>query len=273
MKEPVRIVSDLHLGHPASRIDEVAKWLPLMDGVGTLVINGDACEQRYRKWQERGDEQLEALKTAAVDRGVELILLRGNHDPWVSDTDYLELGNGAMVVTHGDALFRHLSPWSPKVMKLRDQMDAVWAGADIDTLDGWFAAVQACRTLKPGKLGDAEELGGMGPLTVPLRMVWPPWRVPMMLKSWWQAPGRARDFCERFFPQAKLMVFGHTHWPGVWQRGGCTVMNAGGYLSLGGSRVVDLKDGKVSVRKVVSGDGGEFVVKGKALYERDLAAV
>ncbi len=86
------------------------------------------------------------------------------------------------------------------------------------------------------------------------------------------APGRAADFCERFFPQAKLMVFGHTHWPGVWQRGGRTVMNAGGYLSLGGSRVVDLDDGKVSVRKVGSGDGGVFVVKGKALYERDFGS-
>ena len=272
MKEPVRIVSDLHLGHPASRIDEVAKWLPLMDGVGTLVINGDACEQRYRKWRMRGDEELQALKEAAADRDVELILLRGNHDPWASELDYLELADGAMVATHGDALFRHLSPWSPKVMKLRDEMDAVWAEADGETLEGWFAAVQACRTLRPGKRDEAEELGGLGPLTAPLRLVWPPWRVPMTLKSWWQAPGRARDFCERFFPRAKLLVFGHTHWPGVWQRGEQTVMNAGGYLSFGGSRVVDVTEEKVCIRKVVSGKGGAFEVREKVLFERDLGS-
>ena len=273
MKEPVRIVSDLHLGHPASRIDEVAKWLPLMDGVGTLVINGDACEQRYRKWEVRGDEQLRALHSAAEDCGLELIFLRGNHDPWVSEVDYLELADGAMVVTHGDALFRHLSPWSPKVMKLRDQMDAVWAAADTDSLAGWFAAVQNCRTLKPASANESDELSGLGPLTAPLRLVWPPWRVPMMLKCWWQAPGRARDFCERFFPQAKLMVFGHTHWPGVWQRGGRTVMNAGGYLSVGGARVVDVADGKVWVRKVVMGEDGKFAVREKGLFERDLGSL
>jgi predicted phosphodiesterase len=272
LKEPVRIVSDLHLGHPASRIDEVVKWLPLLDGVGTLVINGDACEQRYRKWKVRGDEQLEFLKTAAAHRGVELILLRGNHDPGVSEIDYLELADGAMVVTHGDALFRHLSPWSPKVMKLRDEMDAVWAEAETDTLEGWFSAVQSCRTLKPGKRDEADELGGLGPLTVPLRLVWPPWRVPMMLKSWWQAPGVARDFCERFFPQAKVMVFGHTHWPGAWRRGGRTVMNAGGYLSVGGSRVVDVAERRVSVRKVVSGEGGTFAVREKAIFECDFGS-
>ena len=269
----MRIVSDLHLGHPASRIDEVANWLPMMDGVGTLVINGDACEQRYRKWQVRGEEQLEVLKLAAADRGVELILLRGNHDPWVSGLDYLELANGAVVVTHGDALFRHLSPWSPKVMRLRDDMDAVWVEADRGTLQGWFAAVQACRTLKPGKRDEAEELGGLGPLTAPIRLVWPPWRVPMMLKCWWQAPGRARDLCRRFFPQAKVMVFGHTHWPGVWRRGGRTVMNAGGYLSFGGSRVVDVADGLLSVKKVVTAEGGGFSVNGKVIFERDLGSL
>lgn len=241
-----------------------------MDGVGTLVVNGDACEQRYRSWQARSDEQMAALKSAALERGVELIFLRGNHDPWVSEIDYLELSEGRIAVTHGDALFRYLSPWSPRVMKLREKMDAVWAKADPGTLAGWFAAVQGCRVLTPSALAEEDDLAGLGPLSGLVRLSWPPWRVPMMLWSWWQAPGRAVDLCERFFPRAEIVVFGHTHWPGRWRRRGRTAINAGGYLSLGGARVVDVADGKVYLKKVLRRDNGVFSVAEESVFERQL---
>ncbi len=256
MKGLVRILSDLHLGHPASRIDEAAQLLPLLDGAATLVINGDACEQRYRPWKARGEEMLAELRAAASERAVELICLRGNHDPWVSELDYLELADGALVVIHGDGLFRHLSPWSPKVMRLSGEMDKIWQRSDSDNLDGWCEAVQACRLLKPGQRGDGEEMQGAGPLTAPFRLIWPPWRVPVMLWCWWTAPRRAEELCARFFPRAKTIVFGHTHWPGQWQRGGRSVINTGGFVSIGGARVVDVDPtvGEATVRKVDLGE-------------------
>jgi len=266
LREPVRIVSDLHLGHPATRFESAEDLRFLLDGVATLVINGDACEQRCRAWREEGEEMLAVFQQMAAEAGVELIALRGNHDPWVSGLDWLDLADGAVVVTHGDALFRHLSPWSPKVMKLRDEMDAVWKEADTASREGWFAAVQACRVLKPGKRDEVDELQGAGPLTVPLRLMWPLWRVPMMLRTWWIAPRLATDLCERFFPQAKAIIFGHTHWAGCWQRDEMTVVNTGGYVSIGGAQVVDFADGTLRVRKVKSAGAGGFEL-GKVVDE------
>jgi len=259
LKEPVRIVSDLHLGHPATRIQSADDLRFLLEGgVATLVINGDGCEQRCRAWRGEGEAMLEDFRKLSEAVGVDLICLRGNHDPWVSDLDWLELGDGALVVTHGDALFRHLSPWSPKVMKLSGEMDAVWDKADTDSRQGWFDAVQACRVLKPGKRDEVDEMQNAGPLTVPLRLMWPLWRVPMMLRTWWVAPRLATEFCQRFFPRAKAVIFGHTHWAGCWRRDGTVAVNTGGYVSIGGAQVVDLESGQLRVRKVKSAAGGGF---------------
>ncbi len=260
LREPVRIVSDVHLGHPATRIQSAEDLRFLLDGVATLVINGDACEQRFRAWREEGEAILEAFRKVADAEGVELICLRGNHDPWVSQMDWLELANGAVVVTHGDALFRHLSPWSPKVMRLRDEMDKIWEDVDTGSREGWFDAVQACRVLKPGKRDEVDEMQNAGPLTVPLRLMWPPWRVPMMLRTWWVAPRLATELCERFFPRAKAVIFGHTHWAGCWRRGGKAAINTGGFVSIGGAQVVDLESGVLRVMKVKSAGEGGFAL-------------
>ena len=45
MNEPVRILSDLHLGHKISRITRVSALRPLISGAATVVFNGDT-------WQE-----------------------------------------------------------------------------------------------------------------------------------------------------------------------------------------------------------------------------
>ena len=41
MNEPVRVLSDLHLGHKVSRIDHVSALRPLIAGAGTVIFNGD----------------------------------------------------------------------------------------------------------------------------------------------------------------------------------------------------------------------------------------
>lgn len=45
MKLPVRIFSDLHPGHQASRIFDMEKLRPLFRGAGTVLFNGDTWEE------------------------------------------------------------------------------------------------------------------------------------------------------------------------------------------------------------------------------------
>lgn len=251
LREPLRILSDLHLGHPASRIEAAEQLSGLLDGVATLVVNGDTNEQRCPAWRERADALWQDFQRLAESHGVDLVRIRGNHDPLDSELDCLELAGGAVFVTHGDALFRHISPWSPKVMRLRKEMDEVWADADEESMEGRFSATHRCRLLKPASRDEIDELHKIGPLMVPLRLLWPPQRVPLMLWSWWVAPGLAAEFCARFRPEARFVIYGHTHLKGSWMRGGRRVINTGGYVSIGSRSLVELNDGKLRVMKVL----------------------
>ena len=60
MKQPVLILSDLHLGHSASVIDDITALEPLIAGAGTLIINGDA-------WQELANDFRVVGKKLLVD--------------------------------------------------------------------------------------------------------------------------------------------------------------------------------------------------------------
>ena len=107
-----RILSDLHLGHSASRITDCEMLAPLLEGVDHLILAGDV-------WQERiAGERIttagllfEELKKMIQEKGLAVEILRGNHDPstqqgvaWCADK--------AVLVTHGDAVYADATPWS-----------------------------------------------------------------------------------------------------------------------------------------------------------------
>ena len=61
-KGRVRILSDLHLAHPASQIGSVESLRPLIAGADTVIFNGDTCEQTRVEWRKEGAERLAELE-------------------------------------------------------------------------------------------------------------------------------------------------------------------------------------------------------------------
>jgi hypothetical protein len=51
MSSPIRILSDLHLGHRVSRIASAESLRPLIAGAGTVIFNGDTCSNGRHKGQ------------------------------------------------------------------------------------------------------------------------------------------------------------------------------------------------------------------------------
>lgn len=78
----------------------------------------------------------------------------------------------------------------------------------------------------------------------------PPQRALTMLHTWAVAPGRAARLAADQRPEAQVVVFGHVHFPGVWRRAGRTIINAGAFCPPLGALLVDLRDGRVQVRRV-----------------------
>ena len=112
MNEPLLILSDLHLAHPASRIENVEQLRPLLEGYRTVVFNGDSFQELSREHRLRSGEMLGDLRRLCADLEITPVFLPGNHDPGWEGSGWIGLGGDRVVVTHGDSVMWGGSPWS-----------------------------------------------------------------------------------------------------------------------------------------------------------------
>jgi len=233
----IRILSDLHLGYPNCRVQSVDQLAPLMEDVKAIVFNGDTAELRFL--QERA--QLDAL---CREFRVEPVFLTGNHDPTISENHCLELADGAVFVTHGDILFHGFFPQSTEVgQACREELEAL--GPDADLLLRLQASRRAVKILEPLGL-----YPGFWKALAP--HLWPPWRLLHILSIWMRAPSLINELVERDVPYARCILTGHTHYSGVWRRGGRLIVNTGGFVPMSRPLVAELDGNMLTVRRIMS---------------------
>lgn len=228
MRMPVRIFSDLHLGHKASRISDVEKLRQLLKGAGTVVFNGDIWEELVEPCREKSLAMLEELKRIVSEEGCDVIYIRGNHDPGWEGKGWLELADGRIAITHGDALLRDSFPWKHEILSDTDGVDEIWrkhpdAGTDLESRLAVANEIarKFCSTSHPEKRGLFPRI---------LDAAFPPRRALAMLYAWVSQWTRGAEFCERYFPKAEILVIGHFHYAGVRNVRGRTVVNLGSYV-------------------------------------------
>ncbi len=238
----VRVLSDLHFGHSACLIREAHQLRPLLEGADTIVFNGDTLEERADPFRARSEEMLADLREICRLAGAKPLFITGNHDPGVWDRHYLDLAGGNVFVTHGDALFDLISPWSKDIAKTEigiRKIRAHYTPEQLRELDTLMACTKsAC------KLTHIYEKKGTNSLVNKLRVLtaemWPPRRPAAILHSWAVAPKRALTLLAEHRPQAKAILFGHTHFPGIWSNSTQTAINTGGYLGTLNARAIDI---------------------------------
>lgn len=237
LRHPVLILSDLHLGHPASRVTRVEDLRPLIEGAGSVVFNGDTFQELAREFRERSREKLDELRDLCARLGVEAHFLSGNHDPGWPGPGWLELAGGRIVVTHGDAVFWQGSPWSRERYAREDQLEELWREHLIrkdDAGERLRLAREVARTLRADSIPCGRSL--------PCRIhdaLDPPRRGLEILRVWLTQADAIAGFAERYFPSAEVMVVGHFHRAGVWRRGGRLVVNSGAFLRPHAARWVE----------------------------------
>ena len=260
-KEPIRILSDLHLGHPASRIERVEQLRPLMGDVGTVIFNGDTWEELARPWRERSEAMLGELKAMCAEEGSEPVFLSGNHDPGWPGRGWAEIAGGKIIVTHGDALLFASSPWKREIMMDPGRIARLWdkhPHAEKEVEERLRVAREIARELHASEFPRSRCL---------LHRVWdaviPPQRALRMIEAWCTQGRRAAEFCDHYFPQAEVMVIGHFHWPGSWRVDGRQIINTGTFASPNRAHWAELSEGLLR-RGKVNEKGGECRV-GKVL--------
>lgn len=228
MKLPLRIFSDLHLGHQASRIMEVEKLRPLFHGAGTVLFNGDTWEELSPPWREKSGEMLARLRSVLAEEGCESIFLPGNHDPGWEGSGFMELAEGRIAVSHGDALLRSGAPWKREMLKNPEIIDELWnrfpnAATDIGSrLELARAIARRMVTTHPP---DGRSLFARA-----MDAAFPPQRAMHMVSAWLLQGRHGAHFCETYLPQAEILVCGHFHCHGIRKALGRTVINTGSFV-------------------------------------------
>lgn len=259
MSDPViRIFSDLHYGDARSRLRDLAALRPLLHGADEVVLNGDTVDTlipgRSSGWGEVVDFFAKA--------GPRPTYLTGNHDPDLEAPAELALAGGRVWVTHGDVFYEAIAPWSHHAAELRRRLAAL--RADVTPME--WARVEtrlrlnraACVAL-PGLL-DVSRRSAAARVARLVRTVLPPTRLLEMAKSWRETPARVGAVAGAERPLARVVVLGHTHYPGVWaapEARGLRVVNTGSFARPFGGIFVELVGERVRVVRIVEA-GGQF---------------
>jgi len=196
------------------------------------------------------------------------VFITGNHDPDISAQHHLDLAGGEILVTHGDVLYPEIVPWGLDSSRLatlfRDDLVRLTAAGQ-DQLMARLAACKAASAQVPiahdyTARNAATRLASLcGKMAHPLRLF-------RMLRAWWQMADRAASLAGHFRPAARFVILGHTHLPGIWTRGGLTVINTGSFVPLLGHSLVDIETDAVVVRGVERKHDGYHPGKVKARF-------
>jgi predicted phosphodiesterase len=248
MKEPVRILSDLHLGHQVSRIGQVSAMRPLIAGAGTVVFNGDTWQELPSPFRKRAEAMLEELRALCADEGAETVFLSGNHDPGWPGPGWVDLAGGRIVVTHGDALWFDGSPWKREILVAGKRVMELWAehpdaGSNVEE------RVRVARKIAR-ELCSVEYPLGRHILQRVWDAVMPPRRAIKMIEAWFTQGEAGARFCDRYFPKAEVLVIGHFHHQGCWMKSGRMVINTGSFLDPGRAHCVEWNDGWQTRREI-----------------------
>jgi exonuclease SbcD len=170
-----------------------------------------------------------------------MVFLAGNHDPGWPGLGWVELAGGRIVVTHGDALLFDGSPWKREILESNEAIRELWRqhpGAGSDAGERLRLARRIAFDLCSVEYPLGRRL---------IQRVWdavvPPKRALRMIESWHGRAAAATRFCESYFPQAEVLVFGHFHRQGCWRKNGRLIIDTGSFMSPGRAHWVEWNDG------------------------------
>jgi UDP-2,3-diacylglucosamine pyrophosphatase LpxH len=252
VREPIRIISDLHLGYSGSLLTDAAQLRPMLDGVGTLVFNGDTAELRNERRYPAGRREFGKLQEICAEAGVQTVFVNGNHDPAISTVNHLDLAEGAILVTHGDMLFTDLAPWCKEALAIGRAHRQLLNTMDEDLFEDFEARLRLVKDaiISVGLPELRFHSGPIARIAMFAQKAWPPDQPFIIVRCWREAPRRAAAMARVFRPRARFILIGHFHLAGITPLDPRVVVNTGSFAPLLGRLVVDIAGGELSVKRI-----------------------
>ncbi len=249
MKEPVRILSDLHLGHKISRITHVEALRPLVAGAGTVIFNGDTWQELALAFLTRSTAMRDELLTLCFEENATAVFLPGNHDPGWPGPGWIALAGGKIIITHGDSLLHDGSPWKREILANPDKVASLWATQPAASHDP-TARHSVAREVARG-LCSVEYPTGRHFFQRAWDALQPPRRALKIIHAWFTQAAAGGSFCESYFPAAEFLIIGHFHYAGCWETHTRCIINTGSFTSPGRAYWVEWNEGLLSWGKIM----------------------
>ncbi len=265
------IISDTHLGRPGVSAKSPDALRPLWAEADELIVNGDLAELHDPKYRVRAARHVLRLQDICAADGVELTLLSGNHDPFLTDQRHLSLCGGQVFVTHGDALHPAISPWTGSAAELRKFNEKALSMLTEEERAGFieqFAAAQHASHVKWDKAANEPSRRA----SRPKRLVEMTRKIASTLWYWHTLPRRAAEFARQHAPEARFFIFGHIHRAGIWTINDIEIINTGCYGFPIKPRAVVIHRGRLKVWPVILAEGGDYSLGNRPLAEFILRA-
>jgi len=246
LEEPRTIVlSDLHLGRPGGTAQS-HRFAGLVARFQRVIVNGDVAELHHGRFRSAAEHELERLRHFCESAGARLELVAGNHDPFVSATRALTLHDGAVYITHGDALHPAIAPWSPFAAAMRQAyMTALASSAAArDDHESRLAAAREASIAEWRAVGDGAHISTIASMAAR------PHRALAVLSYWRSYPSLVHDWAARFAPNAGTVLVGHSHRAFVREFSGVRIVNTGSYSFPGRPLAVVLEAGEARIHRV-----------------------
>ncbi|HYF47830.1 MAG TPA: metallophosphoesterase [Planctomycetota bacterium] len=230
----VLILSDLHLGSPASRAEPMLTDIRhLARKARRVILNGDTLDRlEAPNAHARAAELIRQAREACCPCDTDVEILSGNHDPAISERHWVYLPESQSLVFHGDCVADCTHPYKPEDQALAASMQAAWQKTGgrperfLDLVDV-HRKVQAehlkrhPRLCEPKTIFDYIRIATL-----------PPHKPFYILHYWYKAPRIAARLGRNFDRPVRNVVIGHTHRPGQWQFSDLTVLNTGAFMPL-----------------------------------------
>jgi predicted phosphodiesterase len=249
-----RIFSDLHFRDPRGELHDLAHFAPLLGDADRVVFNGDSIDTHIPSLARHTGELLDFARRS----GREIDWLSGNHDPDFADRAELSLADERVWVTHGDVFFEAIAPWSHHAAELRRRLAELSAGLPSDDLARVETRLRLHR-LVARALPDPEHLFEPGLFNRAYRVahaLFPPRRLVSILHTWATTPRVVAALARAQRPRARVVLLGHTHYPGVWRVPGrgaepaITVVNTGSFTRPFGALFAELRGERLRVLRI-----------------------
>jgi predicted phosphodiesterase len=225
---------------------------PILTGIDHLILAGDVWQEcKVEPDRDEARQKYEELLEMISGMGIAVEILRGNHDPG-EGAGVSWLAEKSILVTHGDAVYDDATPWSrgfPKRRKEVDEIIARYAPSAHLPEACCERAREIARALRVFPLPKLPP-----PLSYFATAFWPPSRTFEMVRVWREMGDEGHRFLRKTGSGARVLVCGHFHRAGIWEKEGSLVLNTGSFMKGSKAWTVDLNGDRLTARSLVVRD-------------------